>query len=127
MSQSNSDAIDFKINYKQESKNKLKESKNTVEVNIDTDRVKDASKYYIKLARISDQGAEDIYQKVIDIKEVKNKEANSTKEEGFILTDRELILVLKNIPGDKYEVFVRIDNSKGEIFTHWKEIVLDGK
>ncbi|MEB2774652.1 hypothetical protein SYJ56_05000 [Algoriphagus sp. D3-2-R+10] len=126
MSQSNSEVIDFKINYKQESLDKSNKSKNTVEVNIDTEHVKDASKYFIKLARISDLGAEDIYQKVIDIKEVKSKEANSTKDEGFILTDRELIFIINNIPGDKYEVFVRIDNTKGESFTHWKEIVLEG-
>ncbi len=125
MSQSNSDAIDFKINYSQESISKSNKSNNTVEVSIDIEPVKDVSKYFIKLARISGMEAENIYQKVIDFSEVKNREVNPGKD-GIILTDREMIFILKNIPGDKYEVFVRIDNTKGETFTRWKEIVLEG-
>ncbi len=125
LSQSKSDAIDFKVNYSQESLDKSNKSKNTVEVSIDIEPVKDVSKYFIKLARISGMEAENIYQKVIDFSDVKKRVVNPGKD-GIILTDREIIFFFKNIPGDRYEVFVRIDNTAGETFTRWKEIVLDG-
>jgi hypothetical protein len=125
MAQSMTEKVEFQINYKQESLSRSKKSNNTMEVVIYTGNIGDAAKYFVKLAKVTDLEAEDIYQKVIDISEFKNRERDFVKD-GFIFTETEIIFLVKNISGGRYEVFVRIDNIKGEIFTDWQEIVLEG-
>lgn len=124
VAQSDSNVLDFRISYSQQLDTISNKINNTVEVVFDKEFITNARKGYIKVARVSDSGAQDIFQKVIENYDELQHLIDSNGNE-IILNDYELIIIVRNVPNDHYEVFLRIDNMAGEIFTGWKEIVLE--